>query len=77
MGTVGFGTRLNLNPTPPPILGGINGGEEEVRTPDLSDANAALSQLSYFPMATKLNVGLGCTSRVQHVVHWLSPVRVL
>ncbi len=26
-----------------------SGGEEEDRTPDLSVANAALSQLSYFP----------------------------
>jgi hypothetical protein len=50
MGTVGFGTRLNLEPTKkPPFQGEFKGGEEEVRTPDLSDANAALSQLSYFP----------------------------
>jgi hypothetical protein len=27
-----------------------NGGEEEDRTPDLCIANAALSQLSYFPV---------------------------
>ena len=27
----------------------LNGGEEEDRTPDLCIANAALSQLSYFP----------------------------
>ncbi len=31
-----------------------NGGEEEDRTPDLCIANAALSQLSYFP--TKLQL---------------------
>jgi hypothetical protein len=28
------------------------GGEEEDRTPDLRIANAALSQLSYFPIKT-------------------------
>ncbi len=27
----------------------LDGGEEEDRTPDLRIANAALSQLSYFP----------------------------
>jgi hypothetical protein len=31
------------------IHGIENGGEEEDRTPDLCIANAALSQLSYFP----------------------------
>ena len=29
----------------------VRGGEEEDRTPDLCIANAALSQLSYFPIA--------------------------
>ncbi len=30
----------------------IFGGDRGIRTPDLSDANAALSQLSYIPTAT-------------------------
>jgi hypothetical protein len=33
----------------PAVAGPGSGGEEEDRTPDLCIANAALSQLSYFP----------------------------
>jgi hypothetical protein len=40
-----------------------NGGDEEDRTPDLLNANQALSQLSYVPMENALKkkkmVGLG------------------
>jgi hypothetical protein len=32
----------------------VIGGEEEDRTPDLRIANAALSQLSYFPLITSI-----------------------
>src|SRR3569832_952518 len=33
------------------VLGNLNGGAEEDRTPDLRIANATLSQLSYRPMS--------------------------
>ena len=44
--------------TPAMDEGFLEGGEEGVRTPDLSDANAALSQLSYFPSARFVMRGL-------------------
>jgi hypothetical protein len=35
------------------VKGWGNGGDRGIRTPDLRDANAALSQLSYIPVAIK------------------------
>jgi hypothetical protein len=32
------------------------GGDREIRTPDLCDANAALSQLSYIPMFSTVKI---------------------
>jgi hypothetical protein len=53
MATVGFGSKSSTKGDEAGLVGPItnreNGGEEGARTPDLSDANAALSQLSYFP----------------------------
>ena len=37
---------------PPELQGHELGGDRGIRTPDLCDANAALSQLSYIPAST-------------------------
>ena len=66
MDTAGFGSKSSTDVDPRhlvgPIVDRVNGGEEGARTPDLSDANAALSQLSYFPEEATSNPGLSRTS---------------
>ena len=66
MATVGFGSKSSSKEDEAGLIGPItnreNGGEEGARTPDLSDANAALSQLSYFPEDATYNPRFGRTS---------------